>query len=101
MRKTEEMYVSVGNEIKALVIPVGLAFEEAYRRRPEIKLHQAYDGSHPTFLGSYLAAATVYASLYGRSPAGNSYDFYGNVGKDDAAFLQAVAYDTVTKFLGR
>jgi hypothetical protein len=101
MRKTEEMYVSVGNEISALVIPVGLAFEEAYRRRPEIRLHQDYDGSHPTVLGSYLAACTVFASLYGRSPVGAWYDFYGQVVKEDAAFLQAVAYDTVTKFFGR
>jgi hypothetical protein len=101
MHKTAEMYVSVGNEIGALVIPVGLAFEEAYRRRPEIKLHQDYDGNHPTVLGSYLAACTVFASLYGRSPVGNSYNFFGQVGKEDAGFLQAVAADTVTKFFGR
>lgn len=101
MRKTEEMYVSVGNEIGALVIPVGLAFEEAYRRRPDIKLHQDYDGSHPTLLGTYLGACTVYATLYGRSPVDNTYDFHGQIGKDDAAFLQAVADDTVKKFFGR
>jgi hypothetical protein len=101
MRKTEEMYVTVGNEIGALVIPAGLAFEEAYRRRPEIKLHQDYDGSHPTELGVYLAACTVYASLYGKSPVGNSYDYYGKVSREDAAFLQAVADDTVRKFFGR
>lgn len=101
MRKTEDMYVSVGNEIGALVIPAGLAFEEAYRRRPDIKLHQDYDGSHPTELGVYLAACTVYASLYGKSPVGNSYDYYGKVGKEDAAFLQQVADDTVKKFFGR
>lgn len=34
IRKVEDMYVSVGNEVGALVIPVGLAFEEAYRQRP-------------------------------------------------------------------
>jgi hypothetical protein len=101
MRKTEEMYVSVGNEIGALVIPAGLAFEEAYRRRPDIKLHQDYDGSHPTELGVYLAASTVYASLYGKSPVGNTYDYYGKVSKEDAAFLQQVADDTVKKFFGR
>lgn len=101
MRKTEDMYVSVGNEIGALVIPAGLAFEEAYRRRPGIKLHQDYDGSHPTELGVYLAAATVYASLYGKSPVGNAYDYYGRVSREDAAFLQAVADDTVRKFFGR
>lgn len=101
MRKTEEMYVSVGNEIGALLIPAGLAFEEAYRRRPDIKLHMDYDGSHPTELGVYLAACTVYASLYGKSPVGNAYDFYGRVSKEDAAFLQAVANDTVRTFFGR
>lgn len=101
MRKTEEMYVSIGNEIGALVIPAGLAFEEAYRQRPDIKLHQDYDGSHPTQLGVYLAACTVYASLYGKSPVGNSYDYYGKVSKDDAAFLQVVADETVKNFFGR
>lgn len=101
MRKIENMYVSVANEIGALVIPAGLAFEEAYRRRPAIKLHQDYDGSHPTELGVYLAACTVFASLYGKSPVGNTYDYYGRISKEDAAFLQQVAEDTVKKFSGR
>jgi hypothetical protein len=101
MRKTEAMYVAVGNEIGALVIPTGLAFEEAYRRRPDIKLHVDYDGSHPTLLGTLLGAYTVYATLYGKSPVGNSYDFHKQIGAEDAAFLQQVADDTVKKFFGR
>jgi hypothetical protein len=99
--KTADMYVEAGNEAGALVIPTGLAFEEAYRQRPDIKLHQDYDGSHPTVLGSYLAACTVYASVYGKSPVGSSYDYYGRVNKEDAAFLQKVADETVKKFYGR
>lgn len=101
IRGTEALYISVGNEIRALVIPVGLAFEEAYRRRPEIQLHVEYDGSHPNVNGSYLAAATTYAALYGKSPVGNSYDYYGRVDKATAAFLQEVAADTVKKFYAR
>lgn len=101
MEKTADMYVSVGNEINALVIPAGLAFEEAYRRRPEMKLHQDYDGSHPTLFGTYLAACTIYATVYNKPCSGNSYDYYGKVPKDDAAFLQQVADDTVKKFFGR
>lgn len=101
MRKTEDMYVSVGNEVGALVIPTGLAFEEAYRQRPDIKLHQDYDGSHPTLIGTYLAACTVYATVYNKPCSGNSYDYYGKVAKDDAAFLQKVADETVKKFFGR
>ena len=99
--KTADMYVAAGNEIGALVIPAGLAFEEAYRQRPDIKLHQDYDGSHPTLIGTYLAACTVYASVYGKSPVGNTYDYYGKVSKEDAAFLQKVADETVKKFYGR
>lgn len=98
IRLTEDLYVSVGNEVGALVIPVGLAFEEAYRRNPGMKLHKAYDGSHPSLIGTYLAACTVYASIYGKSPVGNSYDYFGKIDKETATFLQQVAADTVKRF---
>lgn len=99
--KTADMYVEAGNEINALVIPTGLAFAEAYRQKPDIKLHQDFDGSHPTLIGTYLAACTVYASVYGKSPVGNSYDYFGRISKEDAVFLQKVADETVKKFFGR
>jgi hypothetical protein len=101
IRKIEELYVAAGNEVGALVIPVGLAFEEAYRQRPDIVLHKTYDGSHPDLIGTYLGACVVYASLYGKSPVGNTYDYYGKVDKDTAAFLQRVAEQTVRRFFGR
>lgn len=101
IRKVEDMTVAAGNEVGALVIPVGLAFEEAYRQRPDIVLHKTYDGSHPDLIGTYLAACVVYASLYGKSPVGNAYDYYGKVDKDTAAFLQRVAEQTVKRFFGR
>ncbi|XUU60553.1 DUF4886 domain-containing protein [Erythrobacter sp. HA6-11] len=94
------LYLETGNAIDALVIPVGLAFAEAYRRNPEMELHKSFDGSHPSLLGTYLAAATVYASLYRTSPVGNSYDYFGEVSAEDAEFLQQVAHDTVTQFYG-
>lgn len=100
-RRVEEMYVSVGNELGLFVIPVGLAFEEAYRQRPDIKLHKAYDGLHPDLTGTYLAACVVYASLYGASPVGNPYDAFGKIDRDTIAFLQRVADDAVRKFFGR
>ena len=65
-----------------------------------MKLHQDFDGSHPTLVGTYLAACTVFASVYGKSPVGNRYDYFGRIDKDAAAFLQQVAADTVKKFYG-
>jgi len=96
-----EGYTEAGNAINALVIPVGIAFEEAYKRRPGIKLQKEYDGSHPDVYGSYLAACVVYTSLYGKSPVGLTYDDYGTVDKETAHFLQTVAWDTVQKYYGR
>ena len=99
--KDQEMMLSMGNEIGALIIPAGLAFHEAYQQRPDIKLQEGFDGNHPSPAGQYLAAAVVYASLYDRSPVGNPYDFFGAIDKDTKAFLQTVAQQTVAKFFSR
>ena len=99
--KIAPTYVSVGNEIGALVIPVGLAFERAYAQRPDIVLHKTFDGSHPSLLGTYLGACVVYQSIYGTSPVGVDYDYFGTIDKDDAAFLQQIADETVREFFGR
>lgn len=101
IRLTEAHYLAAGNAVKALIIPVGLAFEEAYRRKPDIKLHKDFDGTHPELIGTYLAACVVYASVYGKPALGNTYDYFGKISKEDAAFLQQVADDTVKKFFGR
>jgi hypothetical protein len=95
------LYIATGNEIGALVIPVGIAFEEAYRRRPTIQLHKSFDGSHPDIAGTYLAAATVFASIYSKSPVGNSYDYFGAIDKETAFFLQSIAQETVETFYDR
>ncbi|SJN13401.1 hypothetical protein CZ787_10100 [Halomonas citrativorans] len=99
--KIEELYTAVGNELDVLVIPVGLAFQNAYEQRPELALHVDYDGSHPSPEGSYLAAATVFAALYDTSVVGNPYTYYGRIDEDDAAFLQQVAEDTVAEYYRR
>ena len=95
------LYIETGNDIGALVIPVGLAFEESYRRRPDMPLHKPFDGSHPNLHGTYLASATVFASLYGVSPVGIPYDYFGEVDPETALYLQTVAQDTVTQFYRR
>jgi hypothetical protein len=101
IRDIEKLYVETGNKTGALVIPVGLAFEEAYKQRPAMQIHKDFDGSHPDLIGTYLAACVVYASLYNASPVGNPYDYYGKIDKDTAAFLQAVADKTVRTFYGQ
>ena len=100
IQATESLYVEVGNEIGALVIPVGLAFEEAYRRDPDLKLHHP-EGTHPSLLGTYLAACTTYAVLYAQTPVGNVYRAEGAIDEALATRLQQVAQDVVTQFFQR
>ena len=99
--RIEHDYVSTGNAIGALVIPVGLAFRKAYARRPDIELHMAFDGTHPSLSGTYLAACVVYASIYGKSAREIEYDYFGKIDQEDAAFLRAIADATVREFYGR
>lgn len=101
LEKIRQTYVSTGNQLDALVIPVGLAFERAYRERPETMLHETFDGTHPNLLGTYLAACVVYQSTYGRSVTGIEYDYFGEVPKQAAEFLQRIADETVREFFGR
>jgi hypothetical protein len=98
--KITATYIPVGNELEALVIPVGLAFERAYAARPDIVLHETFDGTHPSLLGTYLAACVVYQSLYGKSVVGIDYDYFGEVDKESASFLQRIADETVRAFYG-
>jgi len=101
VQKNRDFYVKLGNDLNALVIPVGLAFDMAYKRDPALKLHKSYDGSHPSRAGTYLAAATVYAAVYGKSPVGNTFDAFGEVDPKTRLLLQQVALDAVKQFYGK
>lgn len=88
-------YFKVGNENAARVVPAGLAFQRALAGRPALALHVA-DRRHPTLAGTYLAACTVLASLYGIDPRGNSYD--AGLSADNSRYLQQVAWETAQAF---
>ncbi len=93
-----EQYTIAGNANNALVIPGGLAFAKAIAKQPDIKLYVA-DKRHPTARGTYLAAATTYAALYGKSPAGGPHP--ATVDAATAKFLQEVAWETVQEYYGK
>jgi hypothetical protein len=90
-----EQYTLAGRANNALVIPAGLAFANAIAARPHIGLYQT-DQRHPSMRGTYLAACTAYAALLHRSPVGNPYT--AGIDPSIAAFLQAVAWDTVLAY---
>ena len=92
IEKIKLAYYEAGEISNSTVIPVGIAFEIAYRKNPNIKLHLP-DGTHPTMLGTYLASATVFTTLTEESPEGLMYDYMGRVSAKDRIFLQKVAWE--------
>lgn len=90
-------YEAIANELDDLVVPVGLAFRRSLEERPALVLHFK-DHMHPSLAGTYLAACTFYAALYGKSPEGNPYT--ADLDADSAHFLQGVAWRTVRGYYG-
>ena len=92
-----EAYIKAGKDNKALVVPAGLAFARVTAERPDIVL-RIKDGRHPTQAGTYLAAATIYATVYQQSPIQNKYN--GGLQPEIAEYLKKVAAETVQEFYG-
>ena len=98
IKDIKKMYIDAGNENNALVIPVGIAFENSYSENPDIKLHKHYDGSHPNLLGTYLAACVVFASITQISPKKVEYSYFNKINNEDKKYLQKIAHETVENF---
>lgn len=90
-----EQYTLAGNANDALVIPAGIAFAKAIAKRPDIELYEA-DKRHPSLAGTYLAACTVYAALYRKSPVGLSYT--AGLSAELVSLLQTAAWETVQEY---
>ena len=85
-------YMTIANKLITPVAPVGYAWLTVWLQNPALALWQA-DGSHPTELGTYLAACVFYAVLFRQSPENNSY--LAHLPAATAHYFQSVAAKTV------
>jgi hypothetical protein len=109
----DEAVLGVARATHTMVAPVGPAWALARAARPSLELYFE-DGSHPSPAGSYLAACTLYATLFQASPAalpgklsGEPVDLdtekvkvgtlavLADLGSDDARALQEAAWQAV------
>ncbi len=102
-------YMDIANELHIQVAPVGIAWQQALKTRPNLILHQD-DGSHPNPAGSYLAACVFYATIYQKSPEGLPAHIASalvddsnvlqsgevNLNSSEALFLQQTAWQVVS-----
>ncbi len=81
-------YATIGEELQIPVCHAGLAFLDI-NTNTQIDLYNA-DNSHPSAVGSYLAAMTLFSGIFGVDPVTAS--FTGPMtGAEDAALRQAAA----------
>ena len=85
-------YMGIATELKATVAPVGLAWQNGIAQDPQLELWQG-DGSHPSELGSYLAACVFYATIFRQSP--EEVEYLAGLRAATGQFLQTVAEETV------
>ncbi len=64
-----ESYALAAQDVVGTLLPAGDAWREAWRRDPSLALY-ADDGFHPSGLGSYLAALTIWRGLAAQSAIG-------------------------------
>ena len=93
-----EQYTRAGNDNDVLVIPAGLAFAKAIAKDRTIELYDA-DKRHPSLAGTYLGAATVYATLFRKSPVILTYT--AGLKPELATLLRTVAWETVEEYFQR
>lgn len=67
--RSGESYRIAADSARALLFPVGEAWQAAWRRDATLALYAA-DGLHPSPLGTYLAALVIYGRLSGRPVVG-------------------------------
>ena len=64
-----ESYKLAADAVRGILIPVGQAWREAWKRDPNIALYSE-DKFHPSVAGSYLAGLVVYEKLFAESAVG-------------------------------
>ena len=97
-------YTEIGRELDMMVVPVGLAFDDALKTIAGLRLHHA-DRIHPSLEGTYLAACVFYATLFDARPDGLTSRIDDAAGESlvdlpvaQALILQKIAWDSVVNY---
>jgi hypothetical protein len=91
-------YLRFSDLLSAQISPVGAVWSQVRSNYPALELYDP-DSFHPSPLGSYLSAATFYASIFGDSPYGSKY--YAGLDPYTVEMIQLSASQTVLNNLNQ
>ena len=63
-----ESYTLAAGDVSGILLPVAAGWKKAWESDATLQMYS--DGLHPSALGAYLAAATIYAKLLNKTPKG-------------------------------
>lgn len=93
----QQRYMMMAQMNNAWISPVAKVWRHLREMTTPIELYQA-DNSHPSGAGSYAAALSFYAVMFGKDATASNYNF--NVNANDAAVIRSVVktivYDSLT-----
>src|SRR5262249_21375472 len=96
MDEIAKAHRNLGKELNVDVAPVGLAWQQASKQRPNLDMY-ASDREHPSIYGTYLATCVIYPTIYGKDPSGLNY-VAPEMSSEKTGFLQRVAWQTVQDY---
>ena len=88
-------HLEISKELDADVAPVGIAFERALKKRPNLTLHNLPDTIHANQRGTYLTACVIWSTLTGEKPHGLAGDGLAEVTDKERVFLQDIAWEAI------
>lgn len=91
-QRVYENYTYVNKTVGQIVAPVSISWNRIIDSLPAVELWSP-DGAHPSNEGSYLAAATIYATIFRSNP--DSVQFDGGVAGPEARFMRRTAFEAV------
>ena len=94
-----ERYLIMANDNNALISPVGAVWRFIRDSEYNIDLY-SQDGSHPSFLGSYVAAVCFYTTLFQKDPLEIPWSADFGVSESDAELINEVVKIVVFDNLG-
>lgn len=63
-----ESYTLAASDVSGILLPVAASWQKAWESDANLQMYQ--DGLHPSAIGAYLAAATIYSKLLNKTPKG-------------------------------